>query len=102
MFYRVSILRSQFTIDAKNGNKKIGIIFDIKKQRSVWCINQEDEIDKREERKKSIKGCQSYTGRLLSLHFTKQERQSHCYNGRLHPKVGDCHARHHNPVAFLS
>jgi len=54
MFYRVSILRNWFTIDAKNDNKKIGITFNIKKQRSVWCINQEDEIDKREERKKSI------------------------------------------------
>jgi hypothetical protein len=30
MFYQVSILRNRFTIDAKNGNKKIGIIFDIK------------------------------------------------------------------------
>jgi hypothetical protein len=71
MVYRVSILRNRITIDAKNSNKEIGITFDIKKQLSVWCINREDEIDKREKRKKSRKGCQSHTGRPLSLHFTK-------------------------------
>lgn len=56
MVYRVSNLRNRITIDVKNSNKKIGITFDIKKQRIVWCINREDEIDKRVKRKKKQKG----------------------------------------------
>ena len=56
MVCRVSNLRNQITIDVKNSNKEIGITFDIKKQQIVWCINREDEIDKREKRKKSRKG----------------------------------------------
>jgi hypothetical protein len=71
MVCRVSNLRNRITIDVKNSNKEIGITFDIKKQQIVWCINREDEIDKREKRKKRRKGCQSHTGRPLSLYFTK-------------------------------